>query len=229
MIEAARPLSHLGIIPDGNRRHARETGMSTSDGYMHAADKGVELIGWCLAAGVAHVSAFGVSQENIALRPRDEICSLHVALLHFCSAIPQSPGTALDLFGDATSLPTYVPGRACFIDMSDRSVDQNAKLIVHVGINYSAQAEMRSLLRAVAGRGLDAVSRAPNEFTLSGALPPVDLVIRTGGQRRLSGFLPFQTAYSELWFTDTLWPSFTRNEFTCALDWYARQDRRFGE
>src|SRR5262249_27861461 len=163
MIQAADPLVHLGIIPDGNRRHAREAGMSTSDAHIRAADKGAELVGWCLAAGIAHVSAFGVSQENIALRPRDEIYSLHIALLHFCNAIPQLSGAALDLFGDATSLPTYVPGRACFIDMSARSVDENAKLVVHVGINYSAQAEMRSLLRAVAEHGLDAVSRAPNE------------------------------------------------------------------
>ena len=220
---------HVGIIPDGNRRHARAVRISTRDGYLRAADKAVDVIRWCLGAGVAHVSAFGVSHENLGLRPRDEICSLHDALLYFCDAVQHLPGIGLHLFGDAAALPQYVPGRKRFIGMAAGSVSDGTKLVVHVGINYSAQAEVGAVLRAVADRGLEAVARAPGEFTLSAGLPPVDLVIRTGGQRRLSGFLPFQTAYAELWFTDTLWPAFTRDELTEALDWYARQERHFGE
>jgi len=223
------PPAHLGVIPDGNRRHARQVGISTGDGYLRAAEKAVDLVRWCVGVGVAHVSAFGVSQENIALRPRDEVRSLHVALLHFCDAIERLPGIGLHLFGDAAALSAYVPGRDRFIGMAGRGTSAGARLVVHVGINYSAHAEVGSVLRAVAVRGLEAVARAPEEFSLSAGLPPVDLVIRTGGQRRLSGFLPFHTAYAELWFTDTLWPSFTRDEFDDALEWYARQERHFGE
>jgi undecaprenyl diphosphate synthase len=220
---------HVGIIPDGNRRHARALRISTGEGYLRAADKAVEVMRWCLGAGVAHVSAFGVSQENIALRMRDELCSLHAALLRFCDAIRHLPGIGLHLFGDAPALPSFVPGRERFIRMAAAGAGDGAKLVVHVGINYSAQSEVGSVLRAVAERGLHDVARAPGEYILSAGLPPVDLVIRTGGQRRLSGFLPLQTAYAELWFTDTLWPAFTREELADALEWYARQERHFGE
>src|SRR5262249_5067203 len=196
--EMIEPPPHLGIIPDGNRRHARQAGISTAVGYLRAADKAVDVIRWCAGAGVAHVSAFGVSQENIALRPRDQVCSLHAALLHLCDGIESLPGIGLHLFGDAVALPEYVPGRERFIGMAGRGTSASARLVVHVGINYSAHAEVWSVLRAVADRGLAAVARAPEEFILSAGLPAVDLVIRTGGQRRLSGFLPFHVAYAEL-------------------------------
>jgi len=96
-------------------------------------------------------------------------------------------------------------------------------------VNYSAHAEVAAILAAVRVHGLDVVAPSPHEFGVSAGLPPIDLVIRTGGQQRLSGFLPLQTAYAELWFTDILWPEFERPEFLDALAWYARQERRFGE
>jgi undecaprenyl diphosphate synthase len=220
---------HLGIIPDGNRRHARVMQLTTDEGYQLAAEKALEVLQWCRAKRIAHVSAFGVSQENIALRPAAEIFSLHAALLHFCNMIPRLPATCLHVFGAPALLPAYIPARDRFIAMAKYPADHDVELVVHVGVNYSARAELDSLLKAVTDRGFDVVCRAPSQFTLSAGVPPVDLVIRTGGQRRLSGFLPFQTSYSELWFTETLWPAFTHNEFAAALEWYEHQDRRFGE
>ena len=220
---------HVGMIPDGNRRYARKVGISMAAAYLSAADKALETVDWCAEAGVAHLSAFGVSQENIARRPMEDVLALHEALLRFCRGVVGMPGTALHLFGDPARLPATVPGREELIRLRCCSGPQGAPLVVHVGVNYSGQAELTAALDAARARGIEAVAAAPAAFTLSAGVPPVDLVVRTAGQQRLSGFLPFQTAYAELWFTSTLWPELGRAEFLRALDWYARQERHFGE
>ena len=221
---------HVGVIPDGNRRYARQTGVSIEQGYSAAATKALEVVEWCLEAGVRHLSAFGVSQENIARRPRDEISWLHEALVHFCRGVRHMPGVSLHLFGEADGLPAFLRARAELVRFQRNPYTPDVvRMVVHVGVNYSGQAELASLIRAVRDRGLEAVADSPEAFTLSNGLPPVDLVIRTAGGQRLSGFLPLQTAYAELWFTPTLWPALERHEFLHALAWYARQERRFGE
>jgi len=221
--------THVGIVPDGNRRYARGVGLSKADAYRLAARKAVEVIGWCLDLGVEHVSAFGVSQENIALRPREEIEVLHDALLRFCEDVSALPDVRLHLFGDIDGLPRDITASARLVALSERTDTGPARLVAHVGINYSAQAEVDHVLRAVRSHGADAVALSPGQYLLSAGVPPVDLVVRTGGQQRLSGFLPFQTAYAELWFTETLWPEIARPEFEHAVAWYGRQERRMGE
>jgi undecaprenyl diphosphate synthase len=220
---------HVGIIPDGNRRYARKSGLSKADAYGAAAGKALEAVDWALSIGIGHLSAFGVSQENIALRPGDEVCVLHAALVHFCEQVRRLPGVALHLFGDAASLPPSVPGREALLSMQQAETAADARLVVHVGVNYSGHSEVSALLAAVRTNGLPAVSQRPHCYLLSARVPAVDLVIRTGGQRRLSGFLPLQTAYAELWFTDKLWPELTPRDFADALVWFGQQERRLGE
>jgi short-chain Z-isoprenyl diphosphate synthase len=221
---------HVGVIPDGNRRYATKTGASVEHAYLAAATKALEVVSWCLDAGVRHLSAFGVSQENIARRPHEEIIWLHEALLSFCRGVRQMPRVGLHLFGEAATLPAFVPARAELARFQrSPSTTSGARLVAHVGVNYSGQAEFAAVIRAIREHGLDAVAASPEAFILSSGLPRVDLVIRTAGEQRLSGFLPFQTAYAELWFTPTFWPELGRDEFDRALAWYARQDRRFGE
>jgi undecaprenyl diphosphate synthase len=215
-------LGHVGIIPDGNRRFADRARIGVQQGYLLAADKALEVLGWCCDAGVRHVSAFGVSQENIARRPRDELRWLHAALVYFCECVVRLPDTGLHLFGDATALAPGVPERDELIRLQ-RDAEPAGSLLVHVGVNYSCRAELEVMRRD------GHVDGTPDRFLLSANVPAVDLVVRTGGHRRLSGFLPVQTAYAELWFTDTLWPELTRDEFRSALVWYARQERHFGE
>jgi undecaprenyl diphosphate synthase len=203
--------------------------MPLRDSYLAAARKATEVVGWALEAGIAHLSAFGVSRENIAQRPRHEVCWLHEALLQFCQAAHLVPGARLHVFGDAAALPSYVPGRDVLGALQEAQEERPARLVVHVGVNYSSQAELDALVRAIGANGIGTVSAAPERYLLSAGLPQVDLVVRTGGDQRLSGFLPFQTAYAELWFTPTFWPELRHEEFLTALAWYAEQDRRFGE
>jgi short-chain Z-isoprenyl diphosphate synthase len=221
--------THIGIVPDGNRRYARRTGLSTADAYLLAARRAIEVVGWCRDLGVAHVSAFGVSQENIALRPANEVEVLHDALLRFCDDVIALPDVHLHVFGDIDGLARDLTAAPRLLTLGQRTDTGPARLVVHVGVNYSAQAEVSHVLRAVQAHGTDAVVLNPTRYLLSAGVPPVDLVVRTGGQQRLSGFLPLQTAYAELWFSETLWPDITRPEFEHALAWYGRQERRMGE
>jgi undecaprenyl diphosphate synthase len=218
------PLHHVGIIPDGNRRHAERARIGIQQAYLLAADKALEVVAWCRDARVRHLSAFGVSQENIARRPRDELRWLHSALVYFCERVVRLPDTGLHLFGEAAALAPDVPERDELIRLQ-RHADPAGSLVVHVGVNYSSRADLEALRRD----GVGQLDGTPDRFLLSANVPAVDLVVRTGGHRRLSGFLPVQTAYAELWFTDTLWPDLTHDEFRSALAWYARQERHFGE
>ena len=221
--------AHVGIVPDGNRRYARRIGLSKADAYLLAAERAIELIGWCGELGVEHVSAFGVSQENIAMRSRDDVEVLHDALLRFCDHVRALPNVRLHLFGDVAGLPRDLAASPGLLAHCERTDTGPARVVVHVGINYSARAEIAEVLRAARTHGTETVAGRPAEHMLSAGVPAVDLVVRTGGQQRLSGFLPLQTAYAELWFTETLWPDLERAEFERALEWYGRQERRMGE
>jgi len=225
--ESAAP-GHVGFIPDGNRRYARGVRIGAREAYFQAADKALEAVAWCRVARVAHVSAFGVSQENIARRSHQELCWLHAALVYFCERMVRLPDTGLHLFGNAAALAPAIPDRDQLIRLQ-RDADSQGSLVVHVGVNYSGRAELDAVLHAVRQGGIEQLDGSPDRLLLSADVPAVDLVIRTGGHRRLSGFLPLQTAYAELWFTSTLWPELTHDEFESALSWYARQERHFGE
>lgn len=220
---------HLGVIPDGNRRHARSAALSVEQGYVAGTAKALDGIDWCLDVGIHHLSAFGVSRENILRRPVEEVRLLHKAVLRFCHAVQRRSDVQLQLFGEPSALPSFLPERDELVSLREQASRGDGPLVVHVGVNYSAGADLAALVQKAQAHGPDVVEASPEQFVMSSGLPPIDLVIRTGGQQRLSGFLPLQTAYAELWFTSTLWPDFTQEEFMHALAWYARQERTFGE
>ncbi len=223
------PPRHVGVVPDGNRRYARRAGISKRDGYLLGVERALAMVEWCRAEGIAHVSAFGASHDNFTRRPADEQYWLHEALVRFCEGVATLPGVALHVFGDAGALPDTLPGRETLVAFERAPRVDGAALTVHVGANYSSESELTALLRAAGAYGIEQVAARPADFLSSAGVPVVDLVVRTGGQQRLSGFLPFQSAYAELWFTATLWPEFRRDELRAALAWYARQERRLGE
>jgi undecaprenyl diphosphate synthase len=104
-----------------------------------------------------------------------------------------------------------------------------APLDIHVAINHSADLDLVEVAAAGERRDRQPVATVPGRSLAPADLPPVDLLVRTGGQQRLSGFLPMQTAYAELFFTDTLWPELTHADLEAAFRWFALQDRRYGE
>ena len=215
---------HLAVIPDGNRRYAHTHALSYADGYMAGARMALQVVYWCLDAGIEHLSGFGSSVDNLTQRPPEDGRTIRDAVDWFCREARAVPGVSLAVFGEPE-------GSAGLVTGGDRTTDGPAsgRLVVHVARWYSGRHDVAAVAAAVPHCGAETVVREPERFLLSATLPPVDLLLRTGGQRRLSGFLPLQTAYAELYFLDTLWADLTADEFRGALRWFAAQERRFGE
>jgi short-chain Z-isoprenyl diphosphate synthase len=233
---APRP-RHVGVILDGNRRWARAAGAGdVSEGHQAGADHINDVLGWCDEVGVEVVTLWLLSSDNLS-RPAEELGPL----LHIIEdtvrdlARPEQrwrvhPVGALDLLPDATV-------RA--LKEADEATQDKAGMLVNVAIGYGGRREIadavRGLLQSHAARGasleevaslLDAEHIADHLYTRG--QPDPDLVIRTSGEQRLSGFLLWQSAHSEFYFCDALWPDFRRVDFLRALRSYAQRSRRYG-
>ncbi len=219
---------HVAVIPDGNRRWAAAHGLAMADGYRAGARTGLAVVSWCLDAGVAHLSAFGSSRENLEHRSIEQLVAIHAAVGTLCSEAAVLPGVRVHVFGAPERLPVSVPDRDTLVRLA-RMEPPSARLTLHVGVAYSARDDLTAVAAAAERLGAERTTREPHRFLSSRGVPPADLVIRTGGRPRLSGFLPLQSAYAELYFLPTLWPSLSREEFADALARFAGRDRRPGE
>ena len=226
---AIRP-AHVAIIMDGNRRWAREHGLSDLEG--HAA--GVEKIRWLvehtLRRGVAVLSLYAFSRENWA-RSDDEVIGLFRLLEQAIRA--ETPelvrqGVRVRLLGRLEELPDDL--RRSIGDALSVT-EQGSRLTLAVAFNYAGRTELVDAVRAIVADGLppDAIDEpAIAAHLYTAGMPDPDLVIRTGGEQRLSNFLIWQSAYAEFWSCDILWPDFDEAAYDEALDGYARRSRRFG-
>jgi short-chain Z-isoprenyl diphosphate synthase len=228
---------HVGVILDGNRRWARAVGArDVSHGHRRGARKIDELLEWCEDAGVEVVTLWLLSTDNLARPPAEldpllEIIEQTVTDL----ADPQRrfrvhPVGALDLLPDSTAL---------VLKEAQESTAQHTGLLVNVAVGYGGRREIadavRSLLtqHAQAGTSLEEVAAMLDveqiaEHLYTRGQPDPDLVIRTSGEQRLSGFLLWQSAHSEFYFCEAYWPDFRRVDFLRALRAYAERSRRFG-
>ncbi len=222
--------AHVAIIMDGNRRWARERGLDELDG--HAA--GVEKIRWLvehtLRRGVGHLSLYAFSRENWA-RPDDEVIGLFRLLEQAIRA--ETPelvrqGVRIRLLGRLEELPEDLRSS---IREALAATDGGTRLTLAVAFNYAGRTELVDAIRAIVAAGLapDQVDEGTvAERLYTHGMPDPDLVIRTGGEQRLSNFLIWQSAYAEFWTSDVLWPDFDATTYDEALEAFARRSRRFG-
>lgn len=222
--------THVAIIMDGNRRWARQHGRSELEG--HAA--GVEKIRWLvehtLRRGVAVLSLYAFSRENWG-RPDDEVVGLFRLLEQAIRA--ETPelvrqGVRVRLLGRLDELPDDL---RCSIDDALAATEKGDRLTLAVAFNYAGRTELVDAVRTIVGEGLavDAIDEAAVAARLyTVGMPDPDLVIRTGGEQRLSNFLIWQSAYAEFWSCDLLWPDFDEAAYDAALDAFARRSRRYG-
>jgi short-chain Z-isoprenyl diphosphate synthase len=227
---------HVGVILDGNRRWAKASGAPKSRGWRAGADKVQELLGWCDEVGVEVVTLWLLSTDNLN-RPPSELTPLLAIIEGLVDEIAQSgrwrvhPVGALDLLPDETA--RALKGAA------DRTSDVEG-LHVNVAVGYGGRREIadavRALLQEHASKGttiedlaqlLDVEHIAEHLYTKG--QPDPDLVIRTSGEQRLSGFLLWQSAHSEFYFCEAYWPDFRKVDFLRAIRSYAARGRRFGE
>ncbi len=221
---------HIAFIPDGNRRKAIRDGISIQDTYLVGAKKGLEVIGWCRELGVKHWTGFGASHENILKRSHEYMIPFFGGTLQLCLDVAKIPGVTLHIFGDIVGISNAIPSdyKREFLKLQ-RQGRPEGKFVVHVGINYSASADLRAFAGNARRTTQDVMSVGLHDLLMSAGVPDVDLLVRTGGKQRLSGFLTYQLRYSELYFLPELWSDFSRANFDRALEWYAEQDRNFGE
>ena len=227
--------AHVGVILDGNRRWAAELGSSSAYGHRAGGEKITEFLGWCEELGVEVVTLWLLSTDNLLREPSEldallEIIEDTVTSLGNTGRWQIHPVGALELLPDKT---------ADLLNKTKVATENVPGLLVNVAIGYGGRQEVvdavRSLLLdgSTAGKSLTEIASEINIEQIASHLytkgqPDPDLVIRTSGEQRLSGFLLWQSAHSEFYFCEAYWPNFRKIDFLRAVRSYTARNRRFG-
>ncbi len=208
---------HIGVIPDGNRRWARHRGVTLYQAYDVGYKRLVSVIEYLHELGINYTSVYAMSRDNCIKRTKFEKSILFkMAISAFDDLMNnkklEEHSVRIVVLGDLTLLPVDIRRKA--LETVESTKDRNRGILT-IALCYSGKWEVEYYT----ARGLPLPSLQ---------LPPIDLLIRTGGMRRISSFLPLLLEYAELYFTDTLWPDFDREELMRALEWFSRQERRMG-
>ena len=229
---------HVAIIMDGNGRWAKLQGKARLEGHRRGSGKVRDVVSWASDAGVKQISLYAFSTENWA-RPKMEVAALMTllaTLLPLEISDMNEKGVRLLVLGDTSKFP-WLARKA--IEKTRKETEHNRTIDLILCLNYGGQQEIlegvRAFCRDWKASGMDdaqlaelSVESFAQKLPREGILP-VDLLIRTGGETRISNFHLWDAAYAELYFTDCLWPDFSRDELNKALDDYASRERRFGK
>ncbi|MDR3176057.1 MAG: di-trans,poly-cis-decaprenylcistransferase [Desulfovibrio sp.] len=221
---------HVAIIMDGNGRWAKARNLPRAEGHRRGALAARATVEECLTLGIAELTLYAFSRENWS-RPAEEVNFLFRLLEEFINkelSALEKQGVRLEVIGDEDGLPAYARKA---LTLARERTSANSRMILNLALNYSGREEIVRACRLFMESGApasacDCEGLAGYLYT-AGRHDP-DLVIRTSGEKRLSNFLLFQTAYSELYFCDTLWPDFSAADLHKALHDYAGRIRRFG-
>jgi undecaprenyl diphosphate synthase len=224
---------HVAIIMDGNGRWAKARRLPRIAGHRQGVEAVRRIARAAREQGIEALTLYAFSSENWR-RPEEEIGDLMGLLRHFLKneiAELAREGVRLRILGDYRALK---PDLVALLDDAIARTVQNTGPILAIALNYGAQAELvaatrRLAERVAAGMPVTAIDEAAIDRELdTHGLPPLDLMIRTSGEQRLSNFLLWQAAYAELLFVDTLWPDFDGDALAAAIAAYSRRQRRFG-
>ena len=220
-------LKSVGIIMDGNGRWAKARGLSRSEGHKAGA-KTIRTVIECLNdLDVRHVTLYAFSTENWK-RPKEEvdgIMNLIYGYLNRIKEIKEEYDTSVRFIGDKSVLPEKLRKRCIEIE----EMSKNGSHIINVALNYGGRDEIVRAVNEAINEGCNPVTEADiSRHLYTSDSPDPDLIIRTGGDMRISNFMIWQSAYSELYVTDTLWPDFGREEVIKAAEAFYKRKRRFG-
>lgn len=226
---------HVGVILDGNRRWAKNNLASSRSGHEAGARKIVELLSWCEEVNVEVVTLWLLSTENLN-REKNELNALCEVIAETVEELSRQRKWNLVLMGSSDLLPIWFAER---LKKSISNNHENKKLTVNLAIGYGGRQEISDAVKSMLEKHLssgeslkDVVSNLNIEeiskYMYTAGQPDPDLVIRTSGEQRLSGFLLWQSAHSEFYFCEAFWPDFRKLDFLRALRSYAARHRRFG-
>jgi undecaprenyl diphosphate synthase len=228
------PPLHVAIIMDGNGRWAKQRGLPRVAGHRRGAEAVRRTVTAAVELGIRYLTLFGFSSENWK-RPTDEVDDLMGLLRHYLRgeiADLHRNGVRVRVIGDRARLP---PDIVTLIENAEDLTGANPRLNLTVALSYGGRAEITRAARQIAedvraGRlVLEAIDEAcVTRYLLTRGMPDPDLLVRTSGEQRISNFLLWQTAYTELVFTSTLWPDFGKVDLEKALRDYHGRERRYG-
>ena len=217
---------HVAIIMDGNGRWAKKRMLPRAMGHKRGVETVRNIVRAAGELGLETLSLYAFSSENWK-RPEEEINDLMELMRDFIKSDLDTFAKndfRLKIIGDYKALSPDI------VDMLEESIartSKNSRTTLAVALNYGSQDEMVRAARAAAAQGEISASSIEANLDTAG-LPPLDLLIRTSGEQRLSNFMLWQAAYAEFWFTETLWPDFSKDELAAALNEFARRERRYG-
>ncbi len=218
----------IGIIMDGNRRWAKAQGRPVFDGHSEGYKKLQDVLRWSRDAGISHVVAYAFSTENWQ-RSEEEVGYL-MKLLH--SVLENETEKMVEerarvrFVGDISRFDEYLQR---MMTKMEKATAEAYDISLHFLMSYGGRAEIVAAANALSARKAAVTEDSFAQKLWSYPMPDPDLIIRTSGEKRLSGFLPWQSVYSELFFIDTFWPAFTKEEFDSILAEFASRERRRGK
>ncbi|MEI6729835.1 MAG: isoprenyl transferase [Pseudomonadota bacterium] len=227
--------AHIAIIMDGNGRWAKKRGLPRIAGHKKGTEILHEIMQTCQDLGVSYLTIYAFSAENWQ-RPASEVGALmdllQLYIKHEIGNLHKK-GVRLKIIGDLSKVE---PAIAKQIAKAEELTKDNRKFFLNVALSYGARQEISHAARSIVEKVIDGEIDIENiDENLLGAMlytkeiPDPDLLIRTGGEQRLSNFLLWQAAYSELYFTDVLWPDFTGEHLKAAVAEYSQRERRYGK
>ncbi|HET8581550.1 MAG TPA: polyprenyl diphosphate synthase [Candidatus Paceibacterota bacterium] len=225
--EASLPLC-VGIIPDGNRRWALRHDTAALEGHRAGADTLARIVLHARDRGIAHIVAYAFSSENWQ-RSETEVSFLMSLIVEGARgelSRLRKEGVRIRFIGERERLAIAVRDA---IESVEKESAGNTACTLWIAFSYGGRAEIAAAARLLAEAGEPITEDSLPARFWSAGMPDPDLIVRTSGEQRLSNFLLWQAAYSELFFTDTLWPDFTPDEFDRILDTYAVRERRHGK
>lgn len=234
-INPAKLPKHVAVIMDGNGRWAKQRGLPRIEGHRRGANTLKEMLRYCKDLGIKTLTAYAFSTENWG-RPTGEVnflMNLFERLLQKELKEMAAEEVCINFIGDLTPLPRSLQQE---MHRSMERTKNNQGVFFNVAINYGSRHEMINACKAIAQKVQqgELSAEAINDQTISqhlytAASPDPDLLIRTSGEMRLSNFMLWQLAYTEIYVTNTLWPDFDSQEFDRAIESFQQRDRRFGK
>ena len=217
----------MGIIMDGNGRWAKSKGFPRVEGHRRGADNVRKVVEMAAKAGVKYLTLYSFSTENW-LRPKEEVEALMSLLKHFLpkeAKALKKKNVQLKTIGDITRFPQDVQ------DCINKSVAFTAGcdgIVLVLALNYGGRDEMVRSVKKIIEQGDDVTEESLSSALDSAFMPDPDIIVRTAGDQRLSNFLMWQSAYSELFFIDKNWPDFSQEDFDVIIEKFEQRERRFG-
>lgn len=217
---------------DGNRRWAKKRFMPAALGHAAGAKRVRDIVKACTEMGIPHLSLFAFSTENWK-RPEEEVSSLMNLFMTYLKnevSNMNANGVCLKVLGDTSKFSAPLQE---LIAMAQEKTAGNSAITLNVCANYGGRWDMiqafKSWQMAHPGQSLDLLTEESlSSFLSTSGAPEVDLLIRTGGESRISNFMLWQAAYAEMFFSEDLWPDFTTDQLGKAIEWFTSRDRRFG-